>query len=72
MNHCPDCNKDTDESVCPDCGTELSEPTSKVNDDDAEFDRIIAAASQPSLSTLFERGKKKGLLKPITQGSGGA
>lgn len=31
---------------------------------EGELDQLVAAASMPSLATLFQRGKEQGLIKP--------
>ena len=36
-----------------------------VSEADATFDQMIERASVPNLATLFERGKKAGLLKGV-------
>lgn len=41
--------------------TSVENPTKM---DEASMDQMVQAASIPSLGTLFQRGKEKGLLKP--------
>lgn len=56
---CPNCDKHTEETVCPECGTQvLSEETDTM-------DALVEQASIPNLAALFQAGKKKGLIKPV-------
>jgi len=57
---CPNCDEVSDLDVCEHCGTQI---VSVVND--TVEDEMIAAASVPSLASLFRQGKKRGLIKPM-------
>lgn len=55
---CPNCDIDTDDKVCPECGTTV------LSDPDDILEGMIERASVPNLAALFKAGKDKGLLKP--------
>lgn len=54
---CPNCDHETDESVCENCGTTI------VSVVDETIDSLVEAASIPNLASLFRAGKKRGLIK---------
>lgn len=47
----------------------VSVPTDTMSEE-AEEDELVRRASIPSLATLYDRGKKSGLIKPVN-GYGG-
>ncbi len=55
---CPNCDIETDQSVCPECGTTV------LSDPDETMDALIEKASIPNLGALIKKGKEKGLIKP--------
>ena len=57
---CPNCDHETDESVCENCGTVI------VSEVDATMDALVEQASIPNLASLFKAGKKRGLIKPTS------
>lgn len=59
---CPNCEEETEHDVCEHCGTQV---VSVVDDTMESEDEMIAAASIPSLATLFRQGKKRGLIKAM-------
>lgn len=48
----------------------VSVPADRVKTEEEIEDEMIRRASVPSLGTLFDRGKKSGLIKPVN-GYGG-
>jgi len=54
---CPNCEHETDDAVCPECGTTI---VSVVDD---TMDSLVESASVPNLAALFKQGKKRGLIK---------
>lgn len=57
---CPNCDHETDESVCEHCGTTI---VSVVDD---TMDALVEAASIPNLASLFRQGKQRGLIGAMT------
>lgn len=57
---CPNCEFETDEPVCEECGTTI------VSDPDDTMDALVEQASIPNLATLFKAGKKRGLIRPTS------
>lgn len=58
---CPNCEFETDDHVCPECGTTI------VSDVDDKIDALVEGASIPNLASLFKQGKKRGLIKPARE-----
>lgn len=58
---CPNCDHETDEKVCENCGTTI------VSDVDETMDAMVQQASIPNLASLFKAGKKAGLIKPVAE-----
>jgi hypothetical protein len=58
---CPNCEEESDDKVCPNCGTTI------VSDPDDTIDTLVQQASIPSLATLFRQGKQAGLIKPAQE-----
>ena len=54
---CPNCKHESDEDVCPECGTTI------VSDPNDKIEELVQAASIPDLADLFRQGKARGLIK---------
>jgi hypothetical protein len=61
---CPNCDHETDEPVCENCGTTI------VSEVDETMDALVQQASIPNLASLFRQGKQRGLIKPVTEYGG--
>ncbi len=61
---CPNCNIWFNTPECEGCG--FGAPPPENPDGSGILDQLVEDASAPSLVTLFQRAKDKGLLKPVT------
>ncbi len=67
---CPNCNvKMPADDVCEGCG--FGAPSTQQAEEDGMMDRLVQDASAPSLATLFQQAKDKGLIGPVTTYGGG-
>lgn len=55
---CPNCEHESDDDVCPECGTTI------MSDPADSLDTLVAQASIPNLAALFKAGKQAGLIQP--------
>lgn len=62
---CPNCEHETDASVCENCGTKVSDLDDKMVD-------MMEEHRFPSLGAIFKNGKNQGTIKPQDVGSGNA
>lgn len=54
---CPNCDIETEEDVCPECGTQVL----SVSED--TLDALVEKASLPNLAAMFKKGQDLGLIK---------